>query len=291
MMSEDQFKTKLTHIDEQAGALQERVDGYRDQELAKLFIECEWSQEEIAGKLSKHWDKEVTQQWVSYRLRFGRFISFFTTSGCEEQFVLPRNLSERTFRRLWDATKTEGENFSGHRSQTVAAKEDEERRFKEVIGQLRGAGISRARKQITKAIAAELGSVGTSRWVTPEEVRDRIVKHFSDGDVLVDDVRRALRQWRPPTEKTPYRVEQAVGSGGKKFRLVRVKKVVSPQQLQQMTPRLLPLIKDLLRECKKDSVTISIAHLLGVANRIEKVLESTIGQVEEEEVNEVVKQD
>lgn len=291
MMSEDQFKTKLTHIDEQAGALQERVDGYRDQELAKLFIECEWSQEEIAGKLSDAWGRSVERSWVSRRLLFGRFINFFVSTCHKESFILPRNLTEGTFRRLWSATGDASEDFRGHRSQSTAAKEQEEKRFSEVLSQLRGAGISRARKQITKAIAVELGGTGTSKWVTPEEVRDRIVKQFSDGDVLVDDVRRALRQWRPPTEKTPYRVEQAVGSGGKKFRLVRVKKVVSPQQLQQMTPRLLPLIKDLLRECKKDSVTISIAHLLGVANRIEKVLESTIGQVEEEEVNEIVKQD
>ena len=40
---------------------QERVDGYRDQQLARLFVESEWSQEELAERLAQKWEKDNTE--------------------------------------------------------------------------------------------------------------------------------------------------------------------------------------------------------------------------------------
>jgi hypothetical protein len=88
--------------------------------MARLFLESEHSQEELAEHLARRWGKSVTQQWVAYHLRLGRFLTFFTTTGCEDQFKLPPNLTERTFRKLWEAT-TPGGNFSGHMARTEAA--------------------------------------------------------------------------------------------------------------------------------------------------------------------------
>jgi hypothetical protein len=99
----------------------------RDQELAKLFVESEWSQEQLALYLGKRWGKEVERRWVSYHLRLGRFLLFFRTSGSEE-WKIPDSLTEHRFRRLWEETPAQG-NFSGHRANTEAAARDEQRRF------------------------------------------------------------------------------------------------------------------------------------------------------------------
>jgi hypothetical protein len=92
------------HVEEQAAATQEKLDGYRDQEMARLFIECEWSQEQLASYLTKRRGDNVSPDWVSKRLRFGRFLSFFNTA-CVEEWRIPINLTERAFRRFWEATE------------------------------------------------------------------------------------------------------------------------------------------------------------------------------------------
>jgi len=71
----------------------ERADAYRDQELARLFVECGWTQEKIARKV------ERSQVWVSCRLTFGRFLSFIASSYKRE------SLTEFRFRACWRKTK------------------------------------------------------------------------------------------------------------------------------------------------------------------------------------------
>jgi len=75
------------------------VDGYRDQELARLFVDSAWSQEELAERLSKKWGKNVSTDWVTKHLRLGRFLAFFHTQ-CMKDFSLPRNFTEGAFRRF-----------------------------------------------------------------------------------------------------------------------------------------------------------------------------------------------
>jgi hypothetical protein len=104
---------RLQHIEEQANAAQERVDGYRDQKLSALFVESGWSQEHIAEFLSKKWGKPIEHSWVSRRMRFGRFISFFVSSGHKDSLQAPLNLTERAFRKFWDGTESAGD-FRGH---------------------------------------------------------------------------------------------------------------------------------------------------------------------------------
>ena len=115
MMAWEQFDAQLKNIDEQYGAAQERIDGRRDQRLARLFLNSERSQQELAEHLGEGW----SQQGVGQHLRFGRFLTFFTTTGSKDGFKLPRNLTERGFRTLWDATQAGGE-FRGHKAHTEA---------------------------------------------------------------------------------------------------------------------------------------------------------------------------
>jgi hypothetical protein len=75
---------------------------------------------EIAEHLTKH-GKQVDHAWVSRHLRFGRFLSFFVSSGhkegfrlpsnfqttvCNEGFRLPANLTERAFRGMWERPRS-----------------------------------------------------------------------------------------------------------------------------------------------------------------------------------------
>jgi hypothetical protein len=95
-----------------------------------------WSQDEIASEVGQ------SREWVKYHLRFGRFITFFSTVRAKDDstgplFVLPANLTENRFRAFWEATKPAG-NFTGHRANTEAAAADEHRRFCPAV---RGVGL------------------------------------------------------------------------------------------------------------------------------------------------------
>lgn len=82
------------------GAARERTRGdsasgravaWRDQHLAQMFYECEWTQQEIAD------EEGMSREWVSKRLIFGRFCEFLGTTVPK----LPVNLTEGKFREFW----------------------------------------------------------------------------------------------------------------------------------------------------------------------------------------------
>jgi hypothetical protein len=97
-MTTQQFDARLRHIEEQYAARRAGADAYRDQELARLFTECEWTQERIAGQMGRR------QAWVSYRLVFGRFLAFITTGDNPNRDLID-TLTERRFRQHWKQTK------------------------------------------------------------------------------------------------------------------------------------------------------------------------------------------
>jgi hypothetical protein len=91
-------------------ARSEEVRAVYERVLARLFVECGWTQERIAGKMGQ------TQSWVCYRLRFGRFLRIITR--CDNSSSLPNLLTEGRFRKAWTAThkdrhpkETEAERF------------------------------------------------------------------------------------------------------------------------------------------------------------------------------------
>ena len=174
MMSEQQFDARLQVIEEQHAAGQERIDGKRDQAMARLFLESDWSQEKLAAHLAKRWGKEVSRQWVGCHLLLGRFLAFFATAGGKEgapgaDFLFPLNLTERAFRRFWGATEPTGD-FRGHKANTEASAKDERRRFAEVIEALKGMGLRRKAKPVRDAIIKTC----LGQWLTLEGVRSRV---------------------------------------------------------------------------------------------------------------------
>src|SRR5262245_52706437 len=64
----------------------------RDQALALLFYRSGWTQEELAEKEGK------SVSWISYRLRFGRFLNFSTV--VEKSENRPKAFTEGRFRGL-----------------------------------------------------------------------------------------------------------------------------------------------------------------------------------------------
>jgi hypothetical protein len=118
----------------------------KNRPLAKLFVTSGWSQRELAEHLGKRWGENVSQQWLSYHLCFGRFLSFFTTSGGEESspgahFKLSQDLTEWTFRGYWEATEAGG-NFGGQLAGSEAAVADEKRRFGEIAWAARSGALA-----------------------------------------------------------------------------------------------------------------------------------------------------
>lgn len=91
-MTDEQFEARLANIKEQCQAKVKEAFGERDQAMSKLFVESGWSQQAIADRIGK------SQDWVSKRLRFGRFCEFLNTRVVKK---LPGSLSEGVFRKYW----------------------------------------------------------------------------------------------------------------------------------------------------------------------------------------------
>jgi len=135
-MSTEEFDLRLSRIEDQAAAMRERLTAYEDQEFAREFDRTGWPHETIARHLSKRWKKKVNRDWVTKRLRFGRFLNSLDSTESNEIHV-PDDLTERAFRGLWSATEPGG-NYGGKGAYSKAAIEDEQRRFREVAAMLAG---------------------------------------------------------------------------------------------------------------------------------------------------------
>ena len=103
-MTDAEYKIRRTRINEQTGARQERVDkaimhrdAYHDQELAKLFYDSGWTQQELADREGKE------RKWVERRLRLSRFLIWRETANGPSG-TIPKNLTERRFRSYWEQT-------------------------------------------------------------------------------------------------------------------------------------------------------------------------------------------
>lgn len=96
-VTEQQFDTRLKEIEEKVGKHRQQGKALEDQELARLFEECGWTQERIAGRMGK------TQGWVQKRLCFGRFLRI-NPDGINRP-----DLTERAFRGHWKHAKGKSE--------------------------------------------------------------------------------------------------------------------------------------------------------------------------------------
>jgi hypothetical protein len=234
------YAARRQQIEDQALAMQERVDAYRDQELARLFVQCGWTQPRIAEQEGK------TQQWVDYRLRFGRFLQF-TTSGCNLQKP-PKNLTERRFRAYFE--RTEGSK--------------EQVRFAAVL----------------KAMEEDLLLPTAGRDM---EVSDRIIERYADGKWHNFETIVAGVESDSATVKTRLRFMKKLGTKnvfcesrkagrGNQYRIVRGgrKKI----QLEALQREIGPLLDELERQGKQDLATMSPPTVLELAHRIRRLLDN-----------------
>jgi hypothetical protein len=111
-MSEADFDARIKKIEGHYNTRRQGADALRDQELARLFHECKWTQEAIAQKMGK------SRSWIVYHLRLGAYLEIVTI-GDNLKFT-PQTLTERRFRDAWRAVG------KGH------PKETQEGRFKRV---------------------------------------------------------------------------------------------------------------------------------------------------------------
>jgi hypothetical protein len=96
-MSEFEYDQERARLRELYGDNSAEAAAKRDQAMADLFRRSGWTQEKLAAKESK------SQNWVSYRLRFGRFLNFITAVIKSES--LPADLTEWRFRAYWNSVR------------------------------------------------------------------------------------------------------------------------------------------------------------------------------------------
>ena len=239
-MTDDQFAVRVKHIEEQAGEMQARVQAYRDQEIARLFVQSGWTQERIAEQMGK------SQQWVSYRLVFGQFLQFTTDRG--KWTKAPKNLTEWRFRGYFEQTDKDAK---------------EPRRFAEVIRLMENdfaVATTRPPAWVGDRIAAEFAD---REWRHPEAIAEMIgapveqvvsvleaIKHYG--------LRKRHCEKRVVGKQAEYRL---VKGGGKKIDLETLRVEVSP------------IIKQLKIEGQKNMATFSPLTVLDMAHKLEVLLD------------------
>src|ERR1700738_4646023 len=86
-MIEQEHEQERAKLGDAHGDRSREIAAKRDQALAILFYRSGWSEERLAKK------EDSTHQWVSDRMRFGRFLNF--VNSLVEPHPLPKNLSAK----------------------------------------------------------------------------------------------------------------------------------------------------------------------------------------------------
>lgn len=256
MMSEQQFDARLARINEQYEAHKEGAVATRDQEVARLFHECEWTQERIAGRMGKR------QVWVSQRLCFGRFLDFIA-SGDKRESVL--NLTERRFRGYWKRTKGK-----------------ENARFEQVLHALEH-GIPHGRAALVSKPGvreALLGTLADGKWYTVSQVTATVEESLPG--VTEEQVTAGVGHTRrnPPDgqrievkkigRKCQYRLVSGSAAGGPEAPAKGLEEVISLYEEAR------PLIEELRHWGKSSKWHQCPGELLKLAVKLERLFESRL---------------
>lgn len=214
----------------------------KDQALADLFHRCRWTQEQLAQKEGK------SQHYISYRLRFGRFLKFITGSDKSKEpwNLIKKDLSEWKFRGFWEQTDKEL---------------DERFRFREVYRMLEEhITIKSAPSKVTPKQIIE--HFGDSKWHTV----DTIAKKF---DASIEEVKRKLIEmgggkYKAVCENRKYgttKQYRIIRGGGKKLDLATVMEEIRP------------ILQRLEEQGKSNMATMSPPIVLGLTHELMKTLE------------------
>jgi hypothetical protein len=260
-MTEQQFDTRIKEIEAGYRSHREGADAYRDQELARLFVECGWTQERISRHMGQ------SQSWVARRLLFGRFLSFMTAG--HKTFSPAKPLTERRFRDHWRKSKKH-------------VKDSEEERFARVVESLRTDRSETpknygnlVKKPGIKAAVVEVISDGKRRTTT--EIAVEVSEVVPETDAA--QVGAALKQiqHKPP----PGMALDARHTGQThKYRLVKRKgpapSPVNPERAGAVAVEAIPLVKEcieILRQPEvKRATTLALEHMWRVQQMLERLL-------------------
>lgn len=212
--------------------------GLFDQELARLFYQSGWTQEQLAATEQK------SHQWVSRRLLFGRFLMFAPTGAN------PKNLTERRFREYWN---------SADKNET-----NERIRFRQVE-QLMKDELALSKDHAPKKLVAEaiLATSADGEW-------HRFATIVERAGASEDDVRAVLTLM----EKTgTYHTfcEKRKGGTSYSYRIVRGhgRKVDVDVLFQQVQP----IVRALEAEGRKHAAQSSPGTIAKLAHTLKTVLE------------------
>lgn len=202
-MEEQKFEAKWTHIHDQFRAGVVTVVAKRDQAIASLFEESQWTQQMIADKVGK------SQSYTCQLMCFGRFLKFIATGNNHE---IPSNLTERAFRKYWEQTKGRKET----------------RRFGDVL-----ALMEENCETVVKTPARQIGDQIVSKfadwnWHTLEEIAEEFDTDADDQN-LKDTLRRMVERGSFGTRAEKRKA--AKDSGGLTVQY-RIKKLDSKRQVK-----------------------------------------------------------
>ena len=231
-MSETDYLRERERIRETYGENRTEAGNLAEQALAKLFIDSGWSQDELAIREGK------TQQWVAYRIRFGRFLVY----AAKTTTVV--SLSERAFRHYWD--QTDGSDL---------------RRFQQVLAALEGDRTAPVKNR--NALMDQIRDLySNGKWHNTDAIANRIGRER-------DEVERTLAGAASRGHRR-YRIERRRRGRDFQYCIYPMEKVVSTVEL---TEKLAPLITQLKAEGRKNMATIAIAKIADIAAEMQMMLD------------------
>ncbi len=251
MMSTTDFDLRLKHINDQYAARRDGADAYRDQEVARLFEQCEWTQEKIAARMGKK------QSWVSRRLVLGRFLKFMPTG------INASGLTEGRFRELWKNT---------------TGKESE--RFEAVLDKLQN-GVPQGAEALSKkpgVRAALLSAMDDGKWYTATQIQATVEESLVG--VSSEQIHNGIRHLmtRPVAGK---QVESKRIGKKCQYRLAASEaepksKGESQTVLLQVYEEVGPLIEELEHWGKSSKWAQAPNELLKIATKLKRLFESRL---------------
>jgi len=110
IMSESGYDEERSKIESEYSlhkATGQNAAAIKERALADLFARSGWTQQQLAERETLLTGKRVSQPYIGYRLRFGRFLQFITQGykSEKEPFLIPIDLNESIFRKkYWEQT-------------------------------------------------------------------------------------------------------------------------------------------------------------------------------------------
>jgi hypothetical protein len=245
-VTDAQFDERIAAIQTKASELQDRAAAYRDQEMARLFVGCGWTQQRIA----KHMDK--SQKWVSNRLLFGRYLSF-RTSGSKTVFPA-ENLTERRFRACWPKTKGSERHRFGQVAELLTRKEAEPSSQAESL---------MAKPGIKKAVAEVCGD-GSYRSV--RQIAADLDPRFPG--ITTRQVTGAIQQLQRKSPKGTAVESRHIGRSHH-YRIIPKAEINDPASLAESV---LPFVREIKSEASKSMAAMSRGLIMEKAEMIERLL-------------------